>query len=355
MVVEKPTRRRQSVAANTAPTVKEVAELAGVSTATVSRALSGAPSVSKRLITRVREAAQQLNYQPNQIARGLRTRGSRTIGVLVPDIENPFFTSVVRGIEGVLQTAGYSLLLADFNEDPSQEHTLLSALRAEGVAGILFAASHTPSPEYHALLQAGLPMVAISRLPESLRLDLVTVANREGAREAAEHLIGLGHRRVGLIAGPVTISTARERQEGFEEGFLRAGLPVPRDLIVYADFRQAGGHSAMKALLARKKPPTAVFAASNLMTLGALQAIYEHGMEIPGDISVLGFDDMAWASSLRPPLTVVAQPARDVGTAATSLLFERIQDPGRPVRHVVLQTQLVVRASCSAVPIASTV
>ncbi len=329
-------------------TVREVAAKAGVSTATVSRVLSGKGGVAEDLQRKVHEAARALSYRPNRAARSLRAGSSRTVGVLIPDIENPFFTSVICGIEEVLQSTGYSLLLANYNESPEREQIHVASLRAEGIAGLIFTASRAPTEEYRRMLQSGMPMVAVSRVPDDLPIDMVGVDNAEGARTAVAHLITLGHRRIALINGPLSLNTARERQEGYRQAFRDAGLEVPEDLVRYGDFRQSGGYHAMQALLAATPPPTAVFSASNLMTLGVLQAIHERGLEIPADIAVLGFDDMPWATSLRPPLTAVAQPAQDVGRTAARLLLERIQNGRLPRRRAVLPTRLIVRSSCGA-------
>jgi DNA-binding LacI/PurR family transcriptional regulator len=304
--------------------------------------------VAEPLERKVREAARTLNYRPNRAARSLRAGSSRTVGVLIPDIENPFFTSVICGIEEVLQSTGYSLLLANYNESPEREQIHLAGLRAEGIAGLIFAASRNPSEDYRRMLLSGMPMVAVSRVPDDLGIDLVGVDNTEGARTAVAHLITLGHRRIALINGPVSLNTARERQEGYRQAFRDAGLPIPEDLVRFGDFRQAGGYHAMQGLLADANPPTAVFAASNLMTLGALQAIHERGLDIPSRVAVVGFDDMTWATSLRPPLTAVAQPAREVGTTAVRLLLERLQNPKLPPRRAILHTRLVIRSSCGA-------
>lgn len=338
--------RRKPERRSTATNIKEVATRAGVSTATVSRVFSGGAGVKPHLVERVREAARHLNYQPNRIARNLRQRQTRTVGVIIPDIENPFFTSVVCGIEEVLQAAGYSLLLANSRENPKREQFNARTLQAEGAAGIIFTPSGPDSAPYRVMAEAGMPLVAVSRVPEDLAIDSVTVANREGARKAAAYLIALGHRRIALISGPAWISAARERYLGYQDAFREAGLPLPPDLVQYADFRQHGGYTAMRALLALAEPPTAVFAGNNLMTLGALQAIHERGLPIPSGIAVLGFDDMPWAVSLNPPLTAVAQPAYEAGVAAARMLLERLADPHRPVRSVVLETELKVRASC---------
>jgi DNA-binding LacI/PurR family transcriptional regulator len=341
-------RRRRASNPPSVITVKEVAVRAGVSTATVSRVLSGVGGVADDLQRRVYDAAKALNYRPNRAARNLRAGSNHIIGVLIPDIENPFFTSVVCGIEEILQAGGFSLLLANFNESPEREQIHLASLRAEGIAGLIFAASREPAGDYRRLAEAGTPMVAVSRVPEGLSIDTVTVDNAGGARIAVSHLLSLGHRRIALINGPLSLNTARERQAGYEQAFHDAGLPVPSDLIRFGDFRQAGGYHAMQTLLAEGERPTAVFTASNLMTLGALEAIHERGLEIPSDIAVIGFDDMSWATSLRPPLTTVAQPATEVGRTAARLLLDRFQNARRPRRQAILQTQFLVRSSCGA-------
>jgi DNA-binding LacI/PurR family transcriptional regulator len=341
-------RRAKSVGPTTIATVKHVAERAGVSTATVSRVLSGLSGVREPLRTKVVEAARQLGYQPNRAARDLRARSSRTIGVLIPDIENPFFTTVVRGIEETLQATGYTLLLANYNEEPAREATQLRTFRAEGIGGLIFAASREPAALYQQLADSGLVMVAVSRAHAKLGVDQVTVANRAGAQSAIAHLIGLGHSRIAMITGPPEFNTARERQQGYEQALRDAGLGVDEKLIVHCDFRHASGYDAMRRLLDAPSRPTAVFPASNLLTLGALQAIHERNLDIPGEISIIGFDEMAWAMSLRPPLTTVAQPALEVGRMAAELLLDRIRKPDQPRKEVVLETRLIVRASCGA-------
>jgi LacI family transcriptional regulator len=329
-----------------APTIKHVAERAGVSTATVSRVLAGGSGVRRELIESVQEAVRLLDYQPNRVARNLRVRATRTIGLIIPDIQNPFFTSVVRGIEDVLQGDGYTLLLGNTDDNQERERVYLSTLHAEGVAGIILVTSDGRTPEFRRLLKAKVPLVVIDRVPAGLNVDAVTVANLEGAREATAHLIDLGHRRIGFIGGPAHLSTASERQSGYEEALRAAGYASAPELIKYGDFRQTGGYRAMRELLAIPEPPTAVFIANNLMTLGALQAIHECGLSIPDDIGIISFDDMSWATSLQPPLTAVAQPTYELGATAAELLLARMRDPERPVRRVVLNTELMIRASC---------
>ena len=329
--------------------MKEVAQLAGVSTATVSRVLSDSGGVRGELTRRVRSAARKLGYRPNPAARNLRVRSTRALGMVFPDIENPFYASVIAGAEEVLQNAGYSLLLANYGENPEREHIQLTTLRAERVAGILFAASCKPSVDYRYILDAGIALVAVSRIPDGLNVDLVTVSNQEGARHAVEHLLRLGHRRVALVDGPASLSTTRERKAGYEQALRDAGLPVSHELIVYADFsHQAGGYEAVSKLFSASKKPSAILVVSNNMALGVLQALHERDIDVPRDMAVVGFGDTPSAALLRPPLTVVAQPGREIGATGARLLLERLQDPVRPRRSIVLDTQLIVRESCGS-------
>lgn len=341
-------RRANRHGPGSAPTIKQVAARAGVSTATVSRVLSGVDGVSADLGDRVRTAVRDLDYYPNRVARNLRVRTTRTIGLVISDIQNPFFTSVVRGIENVLQVADYTLLLGNSDENLEREQLYLATLRAEGVAGIIFAPSNERAEAYRQLLQARLPIVAIDRAPAGLAADMVSVDNRAAALDAVAHLIKLGHRRIGCISGPPSLSTAEERRSGYEQALEQHGLAPDPALIQYADFRQPGGHAAMRTLLGLEEPPTAVFVANNLMTLGALHALHEHGLQIPSDVAIVGFDDMSWATSLQPSLTAVAQPTYELGAAAARLLLARLREPQRPLEHIVLKTKLMVRASSGA-------
>jgi DNA-binding LacI/PurR family transcriptional regulator len=342
-------RRRHRARHAPVATITEVAARARVSIATVSRVFADTGRVSRELRDRVRDAARTLGYQPSRVARSLRVGSTLAVGVVIPDVQNPFFTGVVRGIEEVLLEAGYTLLLANADEEPEREGRMLATLRAEGVAGIVFVPIGRRTSTYGRLARSPFPIVAVDRLPAGLQVDLVTVDNREATRRAIEYLIGLGHRRVALIGGPPHHSTALERREGYELALGRAGLTARPELMPHGDFREPGGYRGMRTLLALRRRPTAVFVANNLMTLGALRALHEAGLAIPDDISLAGFDDMPWATSLNPPLTAVAQPAHEMGAAATELLLARISDPDRPVRHVVLDTRLEIRASCGEV------
>lgn len=327
-------------------TVKDVAKLAGVSTATVSRVLSGAANVSGELAERVRKVVWELRYQPNQLARNLRVQETRTVGVIIPDIGSSFHTTVIAGIEEVLLDAGYSMLLGHANNDPARERQILASLRGENVAGLIFASAGKLEEDYRRLAEGGVALVAVSRVPESLEVDSVSMTDRQGAREAVQHLLKLGHRRIALLNGATEVSTGRERLAGFEEAFSAAGVDAPRDLVRQTGWKQVAAYQAMRSLLAMRQPPTAVFCGANLITLGALQAIHESSLQIPKEVAVVGYDDTGWAASLRPALTTVAQPAREAGIRSARLLLEKLDQPDTPVRRVVLETKLVVRGSC---------
>lgn len=334
--------------AENSTTIKQVALQAGVSPATVSRVISGVDTVDETMRVRVREAARLLNYSPNRIARSLRSKTTQTIGVIVPDIQDTFFTSVVRGIEDILRRAGYALLLGNSDDDLEREQFYLSTLRADGVAGIIFFPVIKPSAtlKHQRAMHEQLPLVALDRAPTGIDMDTVKVTNAQGARDAVSYLISLNHRRIALINGPEHLDVPRERQAGYEQAFEAANIKIDSRLIVYSDFHESGGYRAMRQLLERKNPPSAVFIANNLMALGAMQSIYECKLRIPEDISVVCFDDLPWLRSFHPPLTAVAQPIYEIGTVAASLMLERIREPLRPIHHIVLPTKFVARSSC---------
>jgi len=339
-------RSAQRHAAGHGATIKRVADRAGVSIATVSRAFADPDAVSDALRVRVQEAARALSYLPSRAARTLRVGTSQAVGVVIPDLQNPFFTAMVRGIDGVLQAAGYTLLLSNADEDVAREQHILETLRAEGVAGIIFVPINAARNRYRQTLTPPVHTVAVDRSASNLRADLVTVDNVEGTRLGVAHLIALGHREVALLGGPSRHSTAQDREQGYQQALEAAGLPLRPGLVYRGDFREGGGYAGMKALMALSRRPTAVFVANNLMTLGAFRALHEAGISIPDEVALVGFDDMPWATSLNPPLTAVSQPSEEIGAAAADLLLDRIARPDRAVRHLILETTLVVRASC---------
>ena len=327
-------------------TIKDIAELARVSTATVSRVMNHHPQIADETRSRVLQAMEQVGYEPSRVARRMRMKTTNIVGLILSDIANPFFASVVRGIEDLAYANGYSLLLCNSNEELAREELYVRVLLAEKVAGVIVSPTHESSPACKTLVDSGIPVVAMDRYLCHLDVDTVVVDNVHGSYEAVSHLIALGHQRIALIGGPTAVTTGRERQEGYEKALKDHGITVDESLIKVGTFRQDSGYQKACELLEMDTPPTAIFAANNLMTLGALNAIHEKGLSIPGNISIVGFDDMPWASSLNPPLTAVAQPAYELGQAAGELLLARIAEPERPARQIRLETHLVIRESC---------
>ena len=331
------------------PTIADVAREAGVSITTVSHALNGTRFVAEPTKQRVLAAIERLRYEPSSVAQSLKRDKSHAIGLLITDISNPFFTSLVRGVEDVASRAGYSVILCNTDEDPAKELSYLHVLRRKRVDGILLAPTGTRQPYMDALVEAAFPIVCIDRPSPGLPGDAVLVENVAGARAAVEHLIGLGHRRVGVISGLAPVGTSSERLEGYRQALRAHGLPEEPALVREGNSRLDGGYRRMNELLDLPTPPTAVFTTNNLMTLGALGALQARGVRVPDDMAVVGFDDFEWAIVLRPRLTTVAQPTYEIGETAARLLLERIEKKvdGAP-RRVVLPTQLLVRESCGA-------
>lgn len=325
-------------------TVQEVAKKAGVSTATVSRVLNDSDLVSAELKSRVRDTIEELGYYPNRAARHLRSGRVRKVGVLFADISNPFFASILAGIEATLQQADNILVLGNSNEDPHIEQLHLNAFLEEGVAGIILAAASPSKSRYQDVLQAGIPMLMIDRIVEDLKIDSVSINNVDAAYHATTHLINLGHKDVAFISGPEEMSTSRSRQIGYLQAMKDAGNLPPR--IEIGNFRHDGGYKATQALLGSPTYPSAVVVANNVMALGALQSIREHQLVIPNDIALVAFDDVFWVSALQPPLTVIAQPSFEMGRIAARLLLDRIQMPDSPIQRINLETQLIIRKSC---------
>jgi LacI family transcriptional regulator len=322
--------------------IGDVARRAGVSIATVSRVLNDTGIVSADRAERVRSAAAALGYQPWGPARALRRQRTRVWAVIVADVENPFFTSLVRGIEDVAQARGYRLVLCNSDEDLGKEAGYLDIAIAERMAGVVIAVASTTDSELRPLREHGIPVVAVDRRLADAEVDSVRIDNRVGAAQAVEHLLARGAQRVACITGPARASTATERLAGYQDALRRHGRRVDRSLVRRADFKQEGGHRAARSLLALPAPPDALFVCNNLMTLGALHAIREAGLRVPEDVALVGFDEAPWTALTSPPLSVVAQPAYEMGRAAATLLADAGEGPAR---HVLLQPTLHVRDS----------
>jgi LacI family transcriptional regulator len=326
-------------------TIADVAELAGVSAATVSRVFNKTAPVNGDLESRVRSAAEQLGYMPDSIARSLRTQRTMTWAVLITDIQNSFYTSLVRGIEDIAQANGYSVMLCNTDEDLVKESEYLSVVAAARMAGVVISPSSATESDVTGLLELGTPVVAIDRRIANEEVDTVLVDNIDGARRGTNHLVGIGRTRIACITGSPRTTTGSERLLGYKRALDEAGLPYDEQLVRYADFKESGGFRAASELMDLEEPPDAIFVANNLMTLGTLEALREREVPIPDRVAVVGFDDEPWAEYTRPPLTVVAQPTYEMGRQAAELLLERIGGASGPAREVILRTELRVRES----------
>lgn len=326
------------------PTIYDVARQAEVSPATVSRVLNGHQRVDARMAERVRAAAAALDYRPNGLARSLRRSTTTLWAVIISDINNPFFTAVVRGVEDVAQRYGYSVLLCNSDEDPDKEAGYIAALLADQISGVIISPT-ARTANLTALVEAGRPVVAVDRSPHAGIADTVLVDNQHGARLATAHLVEQGFTRIACITGPRRLSTASQRLRGYRAALRAAGRsPDPR-WQRHADFRQDGGYAAMADLLDTGPAPDAVFVANNLMTVGALECLADRQVPIPERMGVVGFDEVPWATFIRPPLSTVTQPTYQVGHTAAELLRERLGAPARPPTLTTLHTSLHVRAS----------
>ncbi|GAP13136.1 transcriptional regulator [Longilinea arvoryzae] len=329
--------------------IRDVAKLAGVSTATVSHILNGTRFVTDETRKKVMDAIDELDYYPSKVAQGLARNKSQTIGIVFSDIANPHFTQIFKGIEKFFSDQGYDLILANTSENPRTQETVLASMLARGVDGLIMAPSAQPSERLRNLKERGLPIVLVDRGDSEIDLPLVGVNNPLAAYQAACHLIGDGHNRIGLILGLKNISTTGERLAGFSQAYAENNIPRDPDLVYWGDSSLESGYQGAMALLRSKSHPTAIFCTNNLMTMGALHAIRECGLDCPHDIGVVGFDDHFWADIFTPPLTVVAQPTFEIGRVASELLHGYIVDgipAGTPPR-INLDANLIVRGSCS--------
>jgi len=326
-------------------TISDVARAAGVSPATVSRVFNGGRVTAERT-ERVRKAAADLGFSPNRVARSLRTQRASVIGLLIPDIENPFFTSLARGVEDAAQRTNLSVVLCNTDEEVAKERRYIDVALGEQMAGVIVAVASRRSSDLSPLTSRGMPVVAVDRRPRAAAVDAVMVDNQHGGEEATAHLLESGYRRVACITGPAGASTSEDRLAGYRAAMRDAGRADDwiRAHIRHADFRVDGGYTAMRELLAMDPVPDAAFVANNLMTVGALKALREAGIEPPG-FGILSFGDVPWASLVRPPLTTVQLPAYDLGVSAAALLQERLAGSDKPLQTVVLRTSLYPRAS----------
>lgn len=329
----------------TTTTITDVARHAGVSAATVSRFLQGQ---RVRAAGEIRDAIELLGFTPSAAARSLKSGVTMAIGVVVPDIANPFFAAVVKGAESVSRDDGYQLFLCNTEESIERERVVLRTLAAR-VDGFILAPAREPVALPDAV--ANVPIVFLDREVYGAAFDSVLVDNVGGARGAIEYLLELGHRRIGVISGSLDSTPGRFRFEGVQAALEAHGVALEPGCAQFGDFRQESGYQATLRLLALKVPPTAIFVANNLMSLGALRALHDMHVRIPADMSFIGFDDVEFSELLTPPLTVVDRPMEDQGALAMRLLLRRLgHASGTLPRRIVLDTRLVRRGSCGPPP-----
>lgn len=326
--------------------MSDVARVAQVSVSTVSHVLNGTRKVDPETERLVRQAIEQVGYVPNILARSLARSTTSTIGVAVPGITNHYFTDTVQAIEAECLKHGLMMLFVDTHDDPAQELKVVQALRERRVDGIVLAPTSDPERTVLNYLEAsGVPTVLVDRLLPA-PFDQVGVENIESTTTLVTHMIEHGHHRIGFIAGTMAVQTSAERLQGYALALSQAGLPFDPALVRQGQSQMEPARAATRELLALTPRPTAIVAANNMMTIGAMRALRDAGLAIPGDMALAGFDDFDWADYFEPRLTVMAQPGKEIGLRAVRLLLRRIKTPGAKVQVLHLKPELRVRRSC---------
>jgi DNA-binding LacI/PurR family transcriptional regulator len=327
-------------------TIYEVARAAGVSTATVSRALNGSAQVAERTRHRITEAIAALGYQPNHVARSLVLKATHTIAVLLPDITNPFFPALVKGVQLAADEEGYAVLLAHTGGDPAKEESYFQVLRGQQVDGVLLVGLVSAPESLKGLVGRGLPVVTLDRPVDLPGSATVRVDHKAGGQLATEYLLELGHRRIAHISGPKGLGVTQERLDGYGRALSDHGVSFDEGLIAEGDFSEDGGYRGIQELLRVRVRFTALFAANDLSAIGAMTALREYGLNVPGDVSVVGFDDIHVASYTSPKLTTIRQPIYDMGRAAAKLLIDaREKKVSLKDKTMIFTGELVVRES----------
>ena len=342
---------------DTTVTMDDVARVVGVSKSSVSRALNRVPSgVTAEVAERVQRAVDELGYVPNAIAASLKNQRTKTVGLILPDLGNPFFALVAAGIEAEISDAGYTLLIANTANDHDRETSLTRTLLERQVDALMIASTGPSGAHLRLAMDRGVHVVLLDSHPRRLTTDCVMVDNRSGAADATRHLLALGHRDIAVISGLLANdSSAAERLDGVKRALAAAGLTLPARRCVSGDYEMASAEEGARTLLVSADRPTALFVTNNLMTLGALRAIAQLGLSVPEDLSLVGFDDMDWYPVANPPITAVAQPAYEIGARAAQRLLMRIHSRRQlKPEKILLPTELIVRASTAPPPARTT-
>ncbi|RQO58779.1 LacI family transcriptional regulator [Paucibacter sp. KBW04] len=336
-------------------TIKDVASRAGVSFTTVSHVLNNTRPVSAEARRRVLEAVEEIGYLPSAVARSLRTSETKIVGVLVPNVQNPFFAELVCGVEESCRLAGYSVFLCNSDNDPKRQQQYMRTLLEKRVDGLLLSSAGDDEALARIFKMARVPAVTVDRLVPGARADRVSVDNCQGAQNAVSHLLDLGHQRIACISGPAEFEVSRERLQGWRNALQARGLDADERLVISSDFSSQGGYAAACRLLqAQRDLPaaapkvTAIFASNDLMAIGALRAAAEFGLAVPQQLSVIGFDDIELGRYVFPALTTVGCSIKALGQQAGQMLIERIDQAEAELREVLMTPSLVLRESTCA-------
>lgn len=330
-------------------TIKDVAQRAGVSTATVSRALTGSSPVSDEVRDRVQQVVAELDYRPNGLARSLRTESTGTVGLVVSTILNPFFTHLARAAEDEAIANGFNVILCNADDDASKEERYLQVLLEKRVDGLLLNPSTSRAPHIQRIASRGVPIVLLDRSVEGVDAPIVRSQSSDAIAELVRHMVSLGHKRLGMISGPLTLLNGAERYRDFTNAARAAGHPVDERDVVFGDFERTSGAEGMRRLLSADTGPDAVFVANGPMALGALEALLDAGLSVPDDISIAAFDDDPWFRLVATPVTAIRQPTAELGRLAMRTLLAQIHRTSLPQgpRPVA---RLITRASCGEAP-----
>lgn len=331
-------------------TIREVAKRAGVAPITVSRVLNKSGYFSQEIKDRVEAAAAELHYVPNMLARSLRSNRTQTLGLVLSDITNPFWTTVARGVEDAASQQGFNVILCNTDEKESKQAEYLAVLLRKRVDGILLVPARSTPEAVKTIQKQGVQVVVMDRRVPGAEVDVVRGSSTQGAAELVDYLLRLGHRRIAILSGPENVSTAEERVNGCKQAFKAAHAPETDMKVIYGEFTIESGYAMAQQAVALTPRPTALFAANNFIAIGTLKALHDLGLRVPEDVSIVSFDDLPISLVVEPFLTVSAQPAYQMGQRATELLLQRIFAPETTSgQEVVLPTQLIVRQSCRAV------
>jgi len=326
------------------PSIKDIAAAAGVSPATVSRALTGTGLVAEPTLTRIREAADRLGYRPNVSARNLRTRRSMAVLMVVRDVGNPFYLEIFKGVEAAAREAGYSVLMGNTENDPDREAEYFDMLGDGHADGMILMTGKLPTRKTREV-GPDRPVVVALEMIEASSFPHVVIDNEAAARDAVEHLIGLGHTRIAHVTGPLPEGMSQRRLQGYRQAMKHAGLTIPEGYEVLGDFGLRSGQEACRTLMKLGSPPTAIFTASDSMAFGVIGELRSLGLSVPEQVSVMGFDDLFLSEAFQPPLSTVCQPRADIGREAMTILLRKMTGGPVPAEPVIMPTTLQIRGT----------